>query len=259
MLKLKQGDKILTLPEHRNEPFTDLSYYSILFYGMEKIGKTAMCAHFPDALFLHFEPGGNALRIFSRTMHDWKEFKGYLKLLAQTKRFKTIIIDTVDIAYAMCYRFICDREGIAHPKEEGFAIAWTMIKDEFSEVMSELLKLDRGVVFLSHATEREIKIRTGVTTHRIVPTMPKQARSVLEPMVDIWAYLRYTKDGSRQIMMRGNDHIAAGHRLQENFVGVSKINMGDSAMQAYKNFVHAFNKKTAEPSSPQKIKIKIKK
>ena len=255
MLKLKQGDQELTLPDERTKPMESLEDYSILLYGEEKIGKTSFAAQFTDSIVLLCEPGGRALSIYSREPKNWKELKGYLKLLQTSKRFRTVVIDTVDMAYQMCYRFICDREGIAHPKEEGFAVAWTMIRDEFQDVMSSFLKLKRGVVFTSHAEEREIKVRTGDSFSRIVPTMSRQARKVIEPMVDMWVYCQHGKT-DREFVIRGSDHIAAGHRLELNFVGLSKIPMGRSAKEAYVNFVAGFNNELAVTNKKVKIKIK---
>jgi hypothetical protein len=221
-----------------------------LLYGREKIGKTSFAAQFPETLTLLFEPGGKALRIFERKPKSWLEFKGYLELLKADKSFRTVVIDTVDIAFRMCYAYICKREGIDHPSEEKFSKAWTMMEDEFSECMSALLKLDKGVIFISHDKEKEIKTRTG-SVHRIVPTMSNQARKVLEPMVDIWVYCRYNENSDREFVLRGDESISAGHRLQNNhFKELITVPMGRTAEEAYKNFVDAFNGKSPETKKP---------
>jgi len=48
------------------------------------------------------------------------------------------------------------------------------------------------------------------------------------------------------LILRGDDHVSAGHRLTENFrtpdgEDVEMINMGHSAEEAHKRFVAAFN------------------
>ena len=251
----------LELPHEKTEPRTELSEYSTLIYGREKIGKTTFGSQFPEALFLFFEPGGKSLSVYGRDVYSWEEFKSYLTLLRKDHKFKTVIIDTVDIAYKMCYAYICKRLGVDHPAEEGFAKAWNMIRDEFQEKMAILMKLNRGVVLISHSTEKEIKKRYGDTEHRIITTMSKQAREVLEPMVDIWTYCEYGKDGGRQFVIRGDELISAGHRLQNNFKGIDKIPMGKNPKEAYENFVNAFNtnlviKKLMTNSGGSKVKVR---
>lgn len=250
----------LTLPDEKSEPVETLSEYSILLYGREKIGKTTFASCFPDALFLLFEPGGKALSIYRREVLTWEQFTGYIRLLRDNKtRFKTIVIDTVDLCYKQCYEYVCKKLGVDHPSEEDWGLAWNQIKDEFQKQVAMIQKLGRGVIFISHATEKELKKRYGGTEHRILPTMPKQARDILEPMVDIWMYAQYAEDGGRQLVIRGDQMIAAGHRLQNNFIDIDTIPMGKSSREAYENFVAAFDNHTmTSVRAPEKQKIKIR-
>lgn len=244
------GNAGLDLPDELSEISDDLRDYSQLWYGREKIGKTSLLAEFPDTLLLMCEPGAKALRVYKRDVRDWREFVKYVDLLEENpKRFKTIGIDTVDQLAKMCDDYTNQKLAIQHVSDAEWGKAYSMRRDELAKQVSRLLKLGRGVVFTSHAFEKEIKARNGTSYERIEPSMPKFAREVLEPMVDIWAYLAYDVDGNRTMDIRGNDQVAAGHRLQEHFTGIEAIPMGKSAKEAYENFVGAFNNKL--PSKPQ--------
>ena len=232
----------LSLPTKRNVPANSLGNLSTLLYGREKIGKTSFAAEFEDALFLLFEPGGKDLSIFSRYVQSWKEFLGYIDLLAsEPDQFKTIVIDTADLCFKMCEEFMLRKLAIQHASDEDFGKGWTLMRDEFARAIIRLLKLGRGVIFTSHSIEREIKTRKGEKYDRIMPTMSKQAREILEPIVDVWAYMEYDDNGARVLHLRGNAQLAAGHRLQNHFIGVDTIPMGKTAKEAYNNFVRAFN------------------
>jgi hypothetical protein len=250
----------LSLPDKPSEPVRNIAEYSILLYGREKIGKTTFAAQFPDTFFLLFEPGGKALSIYRREVTTWREFLGYIKLLKETDQFKTVVIDTVDLCYKRCYDHINKELGIDHPSEEDWAKAWNMIKDEFTRAMATIQNLGRGVIFISHAQDKELKKRYGGSEHRIVPTMPKQARDVLEPMADIWMYAEYDPEGNRQFIIRGDQMIAAGHRLQDHFIGIDHIPMGKSPKDAYRNFIAAFDNRsmTEVRSNSNNTKVKIK-
>ena len=82
----------------------------------------------------------------------------------------------------------------------------------------------------------------------MVPTLAKQGRRVLEPIVDMVCYFRYaekeTDDSTRILQIRGDSNVVAGCRLTKNFVGIKEIPMGKSATEGYRNFMKAFNNDT---------------
>lgn len=245
---------VLSLPTEPTTPVNELGRYSMLLYGLEKIGKTSLAAQFPDAFFLLCEPGGKALSIYGREVKTWADFKGYLSLLDKSPgKFKTVVVDTVDIAFKLCEEYMLRKMGITHESDEEWGKGWSLVRNEFALSMARIINGPRGVVFISHATEKKLKRRDGRSSDRIVPTMPSQARAVLEPMVDIWSYYQYDDGGKRILTIRGDDFIAAGHRCKGHFVGVSQINMGNSAEEGYNNYVAAFDKTAANaPANGEK-------
>jgi len=242
-MKNTESSDDFTLPTEMSKPSTRLGDYSVLLYGLEKIGKTTLAAQFPDALFLMTEPGGRGLSIYQTPITNWPTFKKSLRLLAKDKRFKTVTVDTVDILFKMCERSVCRKMGIDHPSDEDWGKGWNAIRDEFTEQMALLLSLGKGVILISHATEREIKRRDGSKYHVIGPTMAGQARSVIQPMVDIWCYYAFDKE-RRTLTLRGDEHVTSGVRPPKNFLWNGKpvvdVDMGESPEEAYKNFILAF-------------------
>lgn len=245
-----------SLPLERTIPSPNLSDYSMLLYGEEKIGKTSLAAQFEKALFLMCEPGGKALSIFKQDIFNWDDFVGYVKALRKDTRFKTVVVDTVDVLYPMMERAVCKELGIDDPTDAGYGKGFRKLDLEFSKWMTFLLKLGKGVIFTSHATEKEVENRSGETIHRTQPTMPKGAAKILEPMVDIWAFYKYRTNGARSIIIAGSDTISAGSRAKGHFLGVREIPAGKSEEEAYKNFVDAFNNKLV--IEPPKLKLKMK-
>lgn len=76
-----------------------------------KIGKTTLAARFPKNLLLAFEPGYNALdNCMVQPVTRWAEFKQVLNQLSRDdvkEKFSTITIDTVDLAWDACEKYIC--------------------------------------------------------------------------------------------------------------------------------------------------------
>lgn len=246
-------DSNVRLPKKAHVPFADLYAYSTLITGEKKIGKTSMFQHAPDVLYLCFEPGARGLAVHQMRMGTWVTFKKTLKLLHKDTKFKLVIIDTVDIAYKLCFDYMCALLVIEHPHDENdFGKSWGKIEKEFSSTMKTLLELEKGVILLGHAHEKEVEDRNGQMHSKMVPTMAKQAASFLEGTVDIWAYYGYDKD-ARYMYLRGSDSVNAGCRLERNFLDaktkkpIEKIHMGGTSKQAYENFTKAFANLYAAP------------
>jgi len=255
----------LSLPEQVTEPEGDIGKALILIFGEKKIGKTELLSKFPKTLILATEVGYKGLRIFKRDIRTWEEARGYAKLLRKDKSFNTIGIDIADLLYDLCFDYVCKKMMISHPNDEDYGKAWHAIKKEYESFILGLAQTGKGVVLISHAEEKEVKLRDGATYDRIMPTMSKQARKVVEGMVDIWACYQY--DGRRRVLtIAGDDHVAAGHRFGERFRTpdgrpLRHIDMGRNAKEGFDNLMAAWNNKyePAEDSDADSLQSKKKK
>jgi hypothetical protein len=251
-------------------PSESLQDYSVLLFGEKKIGKTSLASMFPKAYFLSTEPGTKALSVYKTDVSDWRTFKAAVRALRKDTTYKNTVVDTVDLAYKMCEKYVCNELGIDHVSEADWGKGWAGVREEFEMVLRDLIAAPgKGTILISHAVEKEIKRRTGEKYDRIQPTMPNIARDIAEAMVDIWAYFSYDGD-RRTLTIRGDDHITAGHRLQNRFryhgQEVVTIDMGVTKEEAYDNFLAAFNNEykvdapvpAPDPSPVRKIVKKVK-
>lgn len=238
----------LSLPDKPSTPMERFQSYSTLLFGEKKIGKTSLIAQFPKTFFLMTEPGGKALSINQRPVTSWKEFTGYVRLLKRDGgRFDTVCVDTIDLAYKLAEKYALQKLGIDHASEGEWGRGWSAVRDAFTPPIQELLSMGKGVVFISHMVEREVKRRDGSKYDRIQPTLSGQGRDVVEGMVDIWCYYHYDGD-KRLLQIKGDDHVGAGHRLQDDHFRwkgkeVKMISMGTSPAQAYTNVMDCFANK----------------
>lgn len=261
------------LPTRKTKPVATLLGYILLLFGEKKIGKTTLLAEGGDeTFFAFFEPGGKALSLYGDQFGDsWIRFKLAVKKLTteQPRRFNHVVIDTVDMAYKTSVKYTLKKLDIEHQSDEGYGKGWAASRDDFELPIMQLVNAGIAVTFISHADEREVKLRDGTAYDKLSPTMPKQPRELIEGLVDIWAYYGY--DGKRRVLViQGDDHIAAGHRLSEHFKTlegkrIREIDMGSSPAEAYKNFNDAFHnryippaKKREEDSETKKVAFKKK-
>ncbi len=98
------GINLLDIKPHKVS--RDLSGYITFVYGPPKTGKTTLASQMPGALLLAFEKGYNAIPgIMAQDITTWGEMKQAFRDLKREEVkavYKTIVIDTVDIAADLC-------------------------------------------------------------------------------------------------------------------------------------------------------------
>ena len=84
----------------------DLSGYITFIYGPAKVGKTSLAMQMPNPLLIAFEKGYSALPgVMAQDVTTWGEMKQVYRELKKPEVqavYKTIVIDTVDIAADLC-------------------------------------------------------------------------------------------------------------------------------------------------------------
>lgn len=220
----------------------DLRGYSVFFYGGWKTGKTTIASKFPNALLLAFEKGYNALAgVRPQPINSWAEFKKVLRQLKDARAkemFQTIIIDTADIAYDYCTKYICDNAqrsdggyGVDSISDIPFGKGYGMVEKEFDTALRSIVQMDYGLVIISHETDKTFTDEAGNQYNKIVPTLDKRANNICARMCDIVGYSRAVtdKDGnlSTKLFMRGTPRYEAGSRFKytPDFIDFSYENL----------------------------------
>ena len=185
------------------------------------MGKTTIATRFPNSLLLAFELGYNTLPgIKAKPMKNWRDMKTTLKELEdeQVKQlFSNIIIDTGDLAYDYCEKYICNQNEVNDISDLPFGKGYNLAMKEFDEAIRTILRLGYGCILISHATDKTFKDSNGVEYNQIVPTISNKGRLVCERTCDIIAYSREVEiDNTLKTMlfMRGTPRFIAGSRFK---------------------------------------------
>ena len=200
----------------------DMRGYSVFFFGEPKSGKTTIASKFPKSLLLAFEKGYNALAgIKAQPINSWAEFLKVCRQLKDEKVkevYETIIIDTADIAYDYCQRYICANHGVDTIGDVPFGKGYTLVGSEFDDKLRGIVQMGYGIVLISHATDKVFKDETGNEYNKIVPTLDKRANNIVARMADIIGYSRAVTDadGANKtlLFMRGTQRFEAGSRFK---------------------------------------------
>ena len=199
----------------------DMRGYSVFFYGEPKSGKTTIATKFPKHFLLAFEKGYNAIPgAMAQPINSWSEFKKVLKQLKDPKaaeRFETIIIDTADIAYDYCEKFICSQHSVDAIGDIPFGKGYTLASKEFDSCLRSIVQMDFGLVLISHSVDKTFTDEKGIEYNQIVPTLGNKPRNIVSRMCDIIGYSRSieTEDGTTtKLFMRGTPRYVAGSRFK---------------------------------------------
>ena len=201
----------------------DLSGYITFVYGPPKCGKTTFGAKMPGALLLAFERGYNALPgVIAQDITTWGEMKQVVRELKKPEvkaRFKSLIVDTADIAADCCQKYICSQLGIENIGDGGWTTnGWAKYKKEFEDTFRTLTQLGYAVVFISHEKEKTIKPQGGQEYQQIGSSMQSSALAIIENMSDIigYAHPKVFDNGSRVVLtLRSADNsVRCGGRFK---------------------------------------------
>ena len=203
------------------EPTTlsrDLTGYLTYVYGEPKVGKTTL-ARDMGALILACENGTRAMSgAYTMQMRSWSDIRNIMRMCKDPKmkaRYKAIAVDTVDIAGALCDKYVCSQLGISTLGEGGWAKnGWAIFKKEFEEVFRTISMEGYAVLFISHAKDKEFKNPDGTSYNKIVPTASSSINEIVKGMCDIIAY-GYQEMGTnnRLMVLRSDGSIEAGSRF----------------------------------------------
>lgn len=246
----------IKIPTKVNEPPSKLTEYIIALFGEKGIGKTSLCAEFPNPITFMWEPRRRNLRIKQIPQQgedplDWERYESYVDLVCEDKKIQTVSVDTVDRCYEACFKHCCDARNITNPQQMGrdAHVAWNEIKMEFERVHFKLFEAEKCVIFVSHAREQEIVSRTGQAFDQIVPTCTPTVFKFLKAVCDFAFYYGY-HDKERAMTVRGNELIWSATGVDETYLDpddkeqLSVIPMGNSSKEAYKNLMDGFDNKT---------------
>lgn len=211
----------------KSKGYCDLHENAILLYGPPKIGKTTLASQFPDAVFLSTERGTKHVEVEEYQIKNWI---GFVEAVGALERnidgwgYKTIVVDTADELYDMCESFTCQKLEIENLADAGYGKGWAANTRELKKQVGRLIKLGRGLIFISHSQEKTVRVDTVENPYAvamadskgevemIVPTLPNKARAFFTALADIILYCEIGKDMKRVIYTQPARGFEAGDR-----------------------------------------------
>ena len=205
-----------------NKVSRSLRGYSVFMYGGWKTGKTTTACKFEKPLLIAAEKGYSAIPgIKALPVNSWSEFRQVLRQLKDDKAkemFFNIILDTADILYDYCSKYVCANNNADTVSDIPFGKGYGMIEKEYDEALRQIVQMGYGLVIISHEADKTFTDESGKQYNKIVPTLDKRANNIVARMADIIMYTRSIPDenGKERVMAfcRGTSRFEAGSRFK---------------------------------------------
>ncbi len=125
-----------------------------ILYGPTGIGKTTFGISIPGAHILATEPINSPKKFSSTRIENWPTFKHFLDELDKNPGFadgvSMWVLDTIDALVPKCMSTICYEWGLTELSDEGFARAWSELKQELLFSLCRLATFGPGILMVSH-------------------------------------------------------------------------------------------------------------
>ena len=202
----------MPIPKKKTPPVAELACKKTLMHGPPKSGKTTVASTIPDSIILATEPGLGSVEAMrwedesgNYVIDSWEKLMAATKEVVEAKRFKVVVIDTLDNAVELCREFVCKKHGEEYHADGklAFGKGTSLINNEFRRYLMRLGALNMGVVLLAHTVSETIEA-DGREMQRSVPNVSEKIRRPILGMMDLilFADFEVRQEGDRRVARR---------------------------------------------------------
>lgn len=199
------------LPTEPSKSAVSLKDYIIMFFGPPGVGKTTIVNELADrVLFLSTDRGTRFMSAMRLECLDWNQCKARVKALGNgnaKKLYDIIAVDHVDDIANMAEQWVLRELGIRSLADEKWGKGWSMLKKELNTFVTDLKRLDVGIVFISHEITKTVKVN-GLEIDKCMPDISKQSWKIIVPLADLVGYCTFRR-------VKGDDGKAKEIRVLE--------------------------------------------
>lgn len=165
-----------------------------VIFGKDGVGKSTFCAGAPRAVFIAVENGlDNIDASATPTPEAWEDLIAYVQDLATDDRCGTIVIDSLDWAEQLCWRYVCDQGDEKGRKQKniesfGYGKGYVAALAEWRVLLGELNRArsnGKNILLIAHAERKAVKNPLGEDYDAWSIKLNAKAAGVVREWVDV--------------------------------------------------------------------------
>lgn len=197
----------------------------VVIYGPEGIGKTSFGSYFPQPVFIDTEGSTGNLDVARLpNPSSWSMLMQQIQYVkANPHLMKTLVIDTVDWAEALCKESVCSTNGWKGIEDPGYGKGYVYVAEEFGRflnALSDLIDVGINVVLLAHSEIKKFEQPDEMGAYdRYQLKLLKQTAPLVKEWSDMLLFMNYRtlsvqadKEGKKFKGAGGQRTIYANHR-----------------------------------------------
>ena len=158
--------------------------------GPEGVGKSSFAAGYPSPVWLSLDRGTSHLNI--QRMPDPKTWTDILEsvseLTTEKHDFRTVVIDPVNFAEALCWDFVCKRDSKPSIEDYGYGKGYQVALVEWRNLVKKLdgLRSEKGmnIVLVAHTAVKRQKSPDAEDFERYALAMHETAAALFRQQAD---------------------------------------------------------------------------
>lgn len=201
----------------KNEISVDIKDYVIGVYGATGHGKSTLAANFPDPLFIATDIGYKTLAVHAQPVFSWTELltlKAQLALPEVKAKFKTIVIDTIDMLLFYLTDHICRNAGVQALGDIPYGKGYADLQKALRNFLTGIQAQGYGIVMLLHSSSSTVGEGENAITRSDVK-MSDTLKNIVVGMMDILAYIHIEQNGERFLCFQPTAFYNAKTRFTE--------------------------------------------
>lgn len=240
--------------------------HRIVLYGVEGVGKTTFAASAPNAIILPTEDGSSQLEVarfpLAQSLADIED--AISELRSQAHDYRTLVLDTLDFAEPLIWRFCCQRDSKKDIEDYGYGKGYVAALDVWRTILAQLEALQAttamNVILVAHSWIKSFKNPEGGDFDRYQLKLHDRAAGLLKEWAETVLFANYETFAEKDQKTKRVKGVSTGSRLiytqrTAAYDAKNRMNLPESMPLSWQDYADACERQ--QPADPSILLLEI--